>query len=84
MLKFLTSLSLLIIFLMSEIDLYYSEDDKPHYQLLSHNKKFVKKYFPNSIIKNIKVRTVKITDFLNNNFKPTNKIFLIRCRGIRL
>ncbi len=51
-----------------EIDLYYSEDDKPHYQLLSHNKKFVKKYFPNSIIKNIKVRTVKITDFLNNNF----------------
>lgn len=50
------------------ITLYYSEDDKPHYQLLSHDKNHVKHYFPNSIINDIEIKTIKIKDFLENNF----------------
>ena len=47
---------------------YYSLDDKPHYQLLSHDKNHVKYYFPNSEIKEMKIQTLRIGDFLNNNF----------------
>ena len=47
---------------------YYSNDDKPHYQLLSHDKNHVKYYFPNSEIKEMKIQTVKIGNFLENNF----------------
>ena len=34
-----------------KIKLYYSEDDAPHYQLLSNNIDHIKRYFPNSKIK---------------------------------
>ena len=47
---------------------YYSLDDKPHYQLFSHDKNHVKYYFPYSEIKEMKVQTLRIGDFLNNNF----------------
>tara|TARA_B100001059_G_scaffold150826_1_gene150686 strand:+ start:6695 stop:7399 length:705 start_codon:yes stop_codon:yes gene_type:complete len=50
------------------ITLYYSQDDKPHYQLLSHDKNFVKHYFPNSAIKEIEIKTIKIKTFLEKNF----------------
>jgi len=55
-------------YLKDNITLYYSQDDKPHYQLLSHNKNHVKYYFPNSEIKEIKIKTIKIENFLENNF----------------
>lgn len=55
-------------YLRSNITLYYSQDDKPHYQLLSHDKNHVKYYFPNSEIKEMKIKTIKIRDFLRNNF----------------
>jgi len=55
-------------YLRDNITLYYSQDDKPHYQLLSHNKNHVKYYFPNSEIKEIKIKTIKIENFLENNF----------------
>jgi len=51
-----------------EINLYFSQDDKPHYQLLSHDKNHVKRYFPNSQIKEINVQAIKINDFLEKNF----------------
>tara|TARA_Y100000816_G_scaffold279584_1_gene252014 strand:+ start:272 stop:961 length:690 start_codon:yes stop_codon:yes gene_type:complete len=50
------------------ITLYYSQDDRPHYQLLSHDKNHVKHYFPNSEIKEMKIKTIKIKNFLEDNF----------------
>ena len=55
-------------YLKENMVFYYSEDDKPNYQLLSHDKNHVKYYFPNSEIKEIKIQTIKIGDFLKNNF----------------
>jgi len=55
-------------YLKDDITLYYSQDDKPHYQLLSYDKNHVKYYFPNSEIKEIKIKTIKIRNFLENNF----------------
>lgn len=51
-----------------KIELYYSVDDKPNYQLLSYNKNHIKKYFPDSKIKKIIVNTLKIKDFFKKNF----------------
>jgi len=51
----------------NKIKLYYSVDDQPHYQLLSHNKNFVERHFPKSEIKSIEIEAIKINDFLNNN-----------------
>ena len=55
-------------YLGENITLFYSKDDKPHYQFLSYDKKHVKHYFPNSEIKEIKIKTIKIENFLENNF----------------
>jgi len=55
-----------------KIKLYYSEDDAPHYQLLSNNIFHVKKYFPNSRIKTLFANTLKIDTFLDKYFR--NKI----------
>ena len=55
-------------YLNEKITLYYCPDDKPHYQLLSHDKNIVKHYFPNSEIKEIKINTIKISNFLESNF----------------
>lgn len=51
----------------NKINLYYSLQDKPNYQLLSYDKNHVKKYFPNSKIKKITVKALKINDFLKKN-----------------
>ena len=50
------------------IILYYSQDDKPHYQLMSHDKNFVKQYFPKSEIKKIEIETMQINKFLEKHF----------------
>lgn len=55
-------------YLKDNMVFYYSQDDKPHYQLLSYDKDHVKYYFPNSQIKEMKIQTKKIGDFLENNF----------------
>ena len=55
-------------YLKDNMVFYYSQDDKPHYQLLSYDKDHVKYYFPNSEIKEMKIQTKKIGDFLENNF----------------
>ena len=59
-------------FKKKKIKLFYSEDDAPHYQLLSNNIQHVKQYYPKSKIKFIIVKTLKISSFLNKYFK--NKI----------
>ena len=55
-------------YLKDNMVFYYSQDDKPHYQLLSYDKNHVKNYFPNSEIKEMKIESLKIGDFLKNNF----------------
>ena len=55
-------------YLKDNMVFYYSQDDKPHYQLLSYDKNHVKYYFPNSKIEEMKIQTIKIGDFLENNF----------------
>jgi len=55
-----------------KIKLYYSEDDAPHYQLLSNNIDHIKRYFPNSKIKTLFANTLKINTFLDKYFR--NKI----------
>ena len=52
-----------------KIKLFYSKDDIPHYQLLSSDFVHVKRYFPNSQIKFIFVKTLKIQTFLKKYFK---------------
>tara|TARA_Y100000389_G_scaffold152334_1_gene152292 strand:- start:4807 stop:5505 length:699 start_codon:yes stop_codon:yes gene_type:complete len=52
-----------------KIKLFYSVDDAPHYQLLSNDINHIKKYFPNSKIKTLFVRTMKIKSFLQKNLK---------------
>ena len=46
------------------IKLFYTEDDKPCYQVTSINVEHVKKHYPKSIILEKKVRAKKINDFL--------------------
>ena len=55
-------------YLKDNITLYYSQDDKPYYQLLSRDRNHVENYFPNSEIKEMKIKTIKIKNFLENNF----------------
>ena len=52
-----------------KIKLFYSVDDAPHYQLLSNDINHIKKYFPNSKIKTLFARTMKIKSFLQKNLK---------------
>lgn len=52
----------------NNITLFYCDEDRPHFQLLSYDKNHVKHYYPNSEIKELRVKTIKINDFLQNNF----------------
>jgi|TARA_B100001093_G_C26642636_1_gene933894 hypothetical protein len=54
-----------------KIKLFYSEDDAPHYQLLSSDINHIKMYFPNSKIKFLFAKTMKIKSLLLNYFKDT-------------
>ncbi len=66
-----------------KIKLYYSEEDAPHYQLLSSDINHIKKYFPNAKIKSIFVKTMKIKFFLEKYCKNLNiESFSIDVEGI--
>ena len=54
------------------IKLYYSEDDAPHYQLLSSDIDHIKRYFPNSKIKFLFAKTMKIKSLLQKNLKDVS------------
>lgn len=49
--------------------LYYTEQDKPHYQVCSMDINHVKKHYPRSIIKKISVKTIKINQFFEKYVK---------------
>jgi len=52
--------------------LFYSKDDKPHFQVASILKSHVKKFYPSSSINKIDVKTLNISNFLKevtNNSK---------------
>jgi FkbM family methyltransferase len=46
---------------------YYSEKDKPNYQVFSNSKSFVKKHFPQGKIKKTIVNCLNISNFLKKN-----------------
>lgn len=46
---------------------FYSLKDKPNFQIFSNSKNFVKRHFPNSVIKKKKVNCIRISEFLENN-----------------
>ena len=56
-------------FKKKKIKLFYSENDAPHYQLLSSDIEHIKRYFPISKIKYIFTKTLKIKNLLEKNFK---------------
>ena len=56
-------------FKQNEIKLFYSEEDGPHYQLLSSDISHVRRYFPKSDIKHIYVKTIKVNSFLEKYLK---------------
>ncbi len=47
---------------------FYSEDDKPDFQIFSNSNFFVKRHFPNSKIKKKVVRCISISNFFKKNF----------------
>lgn len=51
------------------VKFFYSEKDAPHYQLFSSKLKHVKNNFPNSKIRNKKIFSIGINDFLEKYFK---------------
>ncbi len=59
-------------FKKKKIQLFFCEKDAPHYQLLSSDINHIKRYFPNSEIKSIFVKTLKIKYFLEKYFKNTD------------
>ncbi len=55
-----------------KIKLFYSKKDAPHYQLLSSDINHIKKYFPDSEIKFLNIKTQKIGNFLKKYFNGVN------------
>ena len=51
----------------NHINLFYTKEDGPCYQVTSIYEDHVKKHYPQSEILKIKVSTIKINDFLNQN-----------------
>ena len=49
--------------------LYYTEQDRPHYQVCSMDINHVKKHYPRSIIKKISVKVIKINRFFEKYVK---------------
>ena len=46
---------------------FYCLNDAPNYQIFSNSKSFVKKYFPNGVIKKKTVECLRISEFLEKN-----------------
>ena len=53
----------------NNLDFFYSEDDKPYYQTFSLKIEHIKKHYPFSKIKKIRIKAQKINNFFNSNFK---------------
>ena len=49
--------------------LYYTEQDKPHYQVCSVDINHVKKHYPKSLIKKFSVKAITIKEFFNKYIK---------------
>ena len=58
------------------IKFYYTDDDKPTFQVCSINKAHVKKHYPKSKIKNFSVKTMEINNFLEKKVKNKKIDFL--------
>ena len=56
--------------------LYYTDQDKPHYQVCSMNINHVKKHYPKSLIKKISVRAITIKQFFEKYIKKKCVNFL--------
>ncbi len=56
-------------FKKKQIKLFYSENDAPHFQLMSSEINHVKRYFPQSKIKSINIKVMKIDYFFKTYFK---------------
>ena len=64
--------------LKKKMTFFYSEQDKPNYQIFSNSKKFVKKHFAHGSIKKKNVNCLNISRFLENNkLKKINYIFFV-------
>ena len=56
-------------FKKKKIKLFFSENDAPHFQLMSSEINHVKRYFPQSKIRSINVKVMKIDYFFKRYFK---------------
>ena len=56
-------------FKKKQIKLFYSENDAPHFQLMSSEINHVKRYFPKSKIKSMNIKVMKIDYFFKRFFK---------------
>ena len=56
-------------FKKKQIKLFYSENDAPHFQLMSSEINHVKRYFPQSKIKSINIKVMKIDYFFKKYFR---------------
>ena len=59
-----------------KIKLFYSKDDKPHFQVTSISKKHVEKFYPPSSIKEVEIKTLKISRFLKEVAANSNIEYL--------
>jgi FkbM family methyltransferase len=59
-----------------KIKLFYSKDDKPHFQVTSISKKHVEKFYPPSSIKEVEIKTLKISRFLKKVAANSNIEYL--------
>ena len=58
---------------LNQIELYYTEDDFPFYQITSNNYEHVRKHYPKSQIKKFLVNSKKISEFLSEEVN-SNKV----------
>ena len=59
-------------FKKKQIKLFYSESDAPHFQLMSSDINHLKRYFPQTKIKSINIKVMKIGQFFKKYFKNLN------------
>ncbi len=59
-----------------EITFFYTEDDAPHYMVCSSKINHVIKHYPNSKIKEFKIKTVSINNLFKNYIKEKNIDYL--------
>jgi len=50
---------------ISELTLYYADEDYPHYQVCSSDINHVKMHYPNAVIKKFSIKSITINNFFN-------------------